>query len=98
MNVNINNHHKSLIAAEISEQARTYHGLTISTRYIALAMAAALSFLILTYCTAAGAGAGLCVMALEVAVGLYFAKDRPRGSWQAEAVSVFVTTDIESGH
>jgi hypothetical protein len=82
---------------DVDAKLKSYHGFLLSLRYIALASIVVISFLVLTFCTTAGWGAGLFVAAIELAVGLNFAKVRRRLSWQSEVASLFVATAWESG-
>lgn len=70
----------------------------IGLRYVALTTVVSVTFLIITFCTAAGLGAGLFIAAVEMALGLYFAKDRKGSSWQADLADLIITTEVESGH
>ena len=83
---------------QLIEHLRSYHDFDVILRYVALATLVTVSFLILMFCTSAGWGAALFVAVVEITLGLYFAKDRSGGSWQAKAANLVITTEVESGH
>ncbi|NEU14906.1 aa3-type cytochrome c oxidase subunit IV [Methylobacterium sp. BTF04] len=81
----------------VSAHRRDYHDFMIVLRYITLSTVVSLSFLTLMFCTAAGWGTASFVALLELGMGLYFARERAGGSWQADVASLLITTDVESG-
>jgi hypothetical protein len=85
------------IAPKLADKLTTYHRFLLGARYVVLAFAVILSFLILTFC-GAGFGAGLFVAVVELGVGLYFAKDRKKLSWASEAATLVMSTSAEHPH
>ena len=84
-------------AMDAQEQLRTYHGFNLSLRYITLAVVVVLSLLVVGLCAPGGWSAGLLVAAVELAVGLYFARNRAGTTWQGEVAGLLVSTDMDSG-
>ena len=84
-------------AMDAQEQLRTYHGFNLSLRYITLAVVVVLSLLVVGLCAPGGWSAGLLVAAVELAIGLYFARDRTGTTWQGEVAGLLVSTDMDSG-
>jgi hypothetical protein len=84
--------------SSLREKRRSYTQFTNLLHYFALGMLVIASLLILALCTTAGWTASLFVAAIELTLGIYFAKRRLGGSWQAEIANVVVATEIESGH
>lgn len=52
-------------------RARTYHAFMLGVKWFAIHLAAILSFLVLTFCTSAGWGWGLCAAIVVVAAGAW---------------------------
>jgi hypothetical protein len=82
---------------DVSTQFRTYHTSTISLRYIILTLVVSVSLLITVFCTAVGWSGALFVAFVELAVGLYFAKERKETSWQSDVAELIISTEVESG-
>lgn len=92
-------HDDGLSAAEIApgQQARTYHGFLIGLRYIVLAHVVLVTVLILGFCTSTPWIGVFVVGAIELAVGLYFARDRETLEWPSQVATLVMTTAAESG-
>lgn len=71
---------------------RTYHTSMIGLRYIVLTAVVSLSILITVFCTAVRRGGTLFVAFVELAVGLYFAKERKETSWQSDVAELIIST------
>ena len=85
------------IAPKLADKLTTYHHFLVGARYVVLAFAVVLSFLLLTFC-GGGLGAGLFVAVVELALGLYFARDRKQLSWVSEAATLVMSTSAEHPH
>jgi hypothetical protein len=83
---------------DATQQLRTYHGVLIGIRYVVLHFIVIVSFLVLALATPVGWIGAFVIAAIELAVGLWFAKDRKEVSWPSEFATLFITTSAESGH
>jgi len=80
-----------------AQQLRTYHGFLIGIRYVVLAHIVIGSFLILAFCTSTAWMGALAVALVELAVGLFLARDRETVGWPSEMATLVMTTAAESG-
>lgn len=60
----------------VVEHERSYHHFLIALRYIVLALAVVITFLLVWFGFGAGWIAGALIALVELAIGLYFAYDR----------------------
>jgi hypothetical protein len=88
-------HEDGLMA--IDEQQRTYHRFLIAARWVALVSIAVGTLLILGFCTSVPWVSAWIVTFIEVAVGLYFARDRKQVSWTSQIATLVVSTEAEGG-
>jgi hypothetical protein len=98
MEWNVNEHPSRPILTDPRRHMRDYQGFMSGVHLAGLATIVGVTFFTLAFCTSAGLGAAGLVALIEIAVGLYFARRRPKVSWQAEVANVFATTGAESGH
>jgi hypothetical protein len=82
---------------DVSEQLKTYHSFMIVLRYIVLTTVVSISLLTILFCTSLGWGGGICVAIVELAIGIYFAKERKGNSWQTQVAELIASTEGESG-
>lgn len=80
-----------------AQQLRTYHGFLIGLRYIVLAHLVLGTVLILGFCTQTPWIAVIVIGAIELVVGLYFARDRETVEWPSQVATLVMTTAAESG-
>jgi hypothetical protein len=83
---------------DVSQQLKTYRGFLMGLRYVVLNFMVVASFLILAFCTGAGFWGGAFVAFVVLAIGLFFARDRKKLSWESEFGALFISTSAESGH
>ena len=87
-------HHAS---TGLDQQIRAYHGFMVGMRYVVVVLIVTTTFLTLAYASDAGLGSALFVAAVELAVGLYFARDRDQVGWPSVFGGLFISTAAESG-
>ena len=51
--------------------ARTYHAFTLLVKWVCIALATAIAFLVASFCTPAGMGWGFALAIIVVVVGVY---------------------------
>ena len=85
------------VQTEPAQQLRTYHGFLIALRYVVLAHLVLGTVLILGFCTSTPWLAVLVVGAIELAIGLFFARDRATLEWPSQVATSVMTTAAESG-
>ncbi len=79
---------------DVSDKYVMFHRFLVSMRYIVLACVVMISFLVIAFCGGNWATA-IVVAVIELAVGLYFARDRKRVTWASEAGALFTSTAAE---
>lgn len=84
-------------AMDVGAQLGTYHHFLVALRYVAIAIFVTLSFLVLAFC-GFGIGQGLVVALIELALGLWLARDRPRIGLASEFGALFMSTAAEHPH
>lgn len=63
---------------DIQEQASTFHAFNQMTKWGSLALSAALTALVLWFCTSAGFMAGLIAAVVVAVAGFFFLKEKPQ--------------------